>query len=157
SAAAGGLAAALGLVIALAAALSWLANPYQAALLLPAAHLWLFTAAPASRLRGAAGVAALVAGLLLPALAVLVLALVFHAGPLGLSWLLLLATASGHLSAATLLVGAGYVAALAGVIRVLATRRRIAQAAPPDPIRTRGPLSYAGPGSLGGTESALRR
>ena len=25
------------------------------------------------------------------------------------------------------------------------------------PIRTRGPLTYAGPGSLGGTESALRR
>jgi hypothetical protein len=27
----------------------------------------------------------------------------------------------------------------------------------PDPVRTRGPISYAGPGSLGGTESALRR
>jgi len=27
----------------------------------------------------------------------------------------------------------------------------------PDPVVTRGPISYAGPGSLGGTESALRR
>jgi hypothetical protein len=140
-----------------AAALSWLVNPYQAALLLPAAHLWLFAAAPASRLRGWAGVAALAGGLLLTALAVLVIALVFHAGPLGLSWLTLLATASGHVSTPTLIVVAGYVAALAGVVRILASRRRIEQAAPPDPIRTRGPLSYAGPGSLGGTESALRR
>jgi hypothetical protein len=157
SPAAGGLAAGLGLVITLAAALAWLANPYQAALLLPAAHLWLFAAAPASKLRGASGVAALIGGLLLPALALLVLAVVFSAGPLGLSWLLLLGTAAGHVSAPTVLVAAGWVAALAGVIRILLTRRRIAQAATPDPIRTRGPLSYAGPGSLGGTESALRR
>jgi hypothetical protein len=28
---------------------------------------------------------------------------------------------------------------------------------PPEPLRTRGPVTYAGPGSLGGTESALRR
>jgi hypothetical protein len=27
----------------------------------------------------------------------------------------------------------------------------------PQPLRTRGPITYAGPGSLGGTESALRR
>jgi len=40
---------------------------------------------------------------------------------------------------------------------VMRTRRRIAAATPPEPLRTRGPASYAGPGSLGGTESALRR
>jgi hypothetical protein len=43
----------------------------------------------------------------------------------------------------------------------------VAAVAPPDPlgprpaepmeITIRGPMSYAGPGSLGGTESALRR
>ena len=51
-------------------------------------------------------------------------------------------------------------AALAGVVRVLFARRRLAREAGPaerEPIQTRGPLSYAGPGSLGGTESALRR
>ena len=47
-------------------------------------------------------------------------------------------------------------AALAGLIRVIVARRGEATPAKP-PIRTRGPLSYAGPGSLGGTESALRR
>ena len=43
-------------------------------------------------------------------------------------------------------------------LRVLLARRRIARdGTGEDQIRTRGPLSYAGPGSLGGTESALRR
>jgi hypothetical protein len=45
-------------------------------------------------------------------------------------------------------------------VRILVARGRAQRAAgvgeTPD-IRTRGPLSYAGPGSLGGTESALRR
>ena len=44
------------------------------------------------------------------------------------------------------------------MIRVLIARRRLGPAGGPGaPIRTRGPVSYAGPGSLGGTESALRR
>jgi hypothetical protein len=44
-------------------------------------------------------------------------------------------------------------------VRVLFARRRLARDAPAtgESIKTRGPLSYAGPGSLGGTESALRR
>jgi hypothetical protein len=44
-------------------------------------------------------------------------------------------------------------------VRVLFARRRIARDEPSKggSIKTRGPLSYAGPGSLGGTESALRR
>jgi hypothetical protein len=36
-------------------------------------------------------------------------------------------------------------------------RRRVAAKAPPERLVTRGPAGYAGPGSLGGTESALRR
>jgi hypothetical protein len=31
------------------------------------------------------------------------------------------------------------------------------RSAPTPPVSVRGPVSYAGPGSLGGTESALRR
>ena len=44
-----------------------------------------------------------------------------------------------------------------GVVAVVRTRRRVVRNAEPDPIRTRGPIGYAGPGSLGGTESALKR
>jgi hypothetical protein len=41
---------------------------------------------------------------------------------------------------------------------LVALRSRPAAAAPEEQVITmRGPLTYAGPGSLGGTESALRR
>jgi hypothetical protein len=41
---------------------------------------------------------------------------------------------------------------------LVAMRSRPAAAEPGEPVITmRGPLTYAGPGSLGGTESALRR
>jgi hypothetical protein len=69
----------------------------------------------------------------------------------------LIATAGGHASvwsAAVLgLLGGSAVV----VARVLLTRERVAAAAPPDKPLTRGPATYYGPGSLGGTESALRR
>ena len=43
---------------------------------------------------------------------------------------------------------------LGDVLAILGYRARHA---PEEPPRTRGPASYAGPGSLGGTQSALRR
>jgi hypothetical protein len=48
-------------------------------------------------------------------------------------------------------------ACLAALIAIMRARRRVAANAEPEQLRTRGPVSYAGPGSLGGTESALRR
>jgi Peptidase family M28 len=158
-AAAGGLAAATGLVICGTAAVAWVPNPYAAALLVPAAHLWLFAAVPESRLRGGWAAAAIAGGLLAPALLVLYAALALGVGPLQLAWTALLGAAGGAgLWSAVLL--AGLVAALAGLVRVTlarrGARRRVGGASEPD-IRTRGPLSYAGPGSLGGTESALKR
>jgi hypothetical protein len=55
------------------------------------------------------------------------------------------------------LLFAGLLAAFAGALRALIARRRLGPPGSGDEFRTRGPLSYAGPGSLGGTESALRR
>jgi hypothetical protein len=153
----GGLAAASGLVLVLAAALAWVANPYLAALLLPAAHLWLFAAAPQSRLQGAAALLAVLGGVLLPLLVVVYYAVAFIAGPLGLAWLGLQSAAAGNVSLVFALVAIGWVTALAAVVRVVLSQRRAGRDAPPDPIRTRGPVTYAGPGSLGGTESALPR
>jgi hypothetical protein len=155
--AAGGLAAAAGLVLVLAAALAWAANPYLAALLLPAAHLWLFAAAPQGRLQGPTAVPAVLAGLALPILVVVYYSIAFDAGPPALAWLGMQGAAGGHVSPLSAVVAIAFAAALAGVARVVASQRRAHKDAPPDPIRTRGPLSYAGPGSLGGTESALRR
>jgi hypothetical protein len=153
----GGLAAASGLVLVLCAALAWGANPYLAALLLPAAHAWLFAAAPQSRLNGPRAIPAIIVGVLLPLLAVLYYALAFAAGPIALVWLAFQSAAAGGVGPVLALVATGFTAALVGVVRVVASQRRASRDTPPDTIRTRGPLSYAGPGSLGGTESALRR
>ena len=79
SAAAGGLAAATGLVVNAIAAFTWLFNPYAAALLLPAAHLWLLAAAPGSRLRGPWAALPVALGVAPPLLAAV--ALRHRAGP----------------------------------------------------------------------------
>jgi hypothetical protein len=149
-----GLAVATGVAICGLAAIVWIPNPYAAALLAPAAHLWLF-AAGGWRARPAA--AAVLAGLALPLVAIVYLGLALDLGPLDLAWGSALAATCGA-GLATTLVLAVYAAALAGLLRVVLARRRSAHATENGgAIKTRGPLSYAGPGSLGGTESALRR
>jgi hypothetical protein len=159
SAGAGGLAAASGLLICALAALVWVPNPYLAAVLVPAAHAWLLAAAPERRPRRGLVVLAVSAGLVLP------VALVAHTwsalglDPLRALWGTALAAAGGGAFWSALVLSA-FIAALAGLLRVLAARRRADGAAGGGGERrfqTRGPLTYAGPGSLGGTESALRR
>ena len=80
-----------------------------------------------------------------------------RAGPLELARMWLVATAGGHVSAWSALALGALAGCLATLVRILRARRRIAAAAPEERPRTRGPATYAGPGSLGGTESALRR
>ncbi len=91
-------------------------------------------------------------------LAIVHLCLALDLGPLELVWGAALGAAAG-LGAGTTLLFAGLLAACAGVVRVIIARRRLgsADAGGGADIRTRGPVGYAGPGSLGGTESALRR
>ena len=157
SAAAGGLAAAVGLTVNVLAALVWIFNPYAAALLLPAAHVWLFAASPGSRLRGAWASLPVVAGVLLPILVVVHYARALELDPLSLTWLATLITADGHVSPPAAVVIALWLACLAGLVKVLRVRAQVEATAEPEKLRTRGPAGYAGPGSLGGTESALRR
>ena len=97
-------------------------------------------------------------GLVLP-LGVLVAEMdALRIGPFSLARLWLLATAGGHVSAWSSLAVGAVAGCVAALVRVLLARRHLAAVAPPDERpRTRGPASYAGPGSLGGTESALRR
>jgi len=154
---AGSLAAVAGAALCTLAAVVWAANPYTAALLLPAAHLWLFAAAPQTRLVGWAGVAAVVAGLLPFAIVASYYMRALALDPLELAWMMLLSAASGQLSMAVAVVAATLAACLAALLVVMRTRRRVEASVGPEPLRTRGPASYAGPGSLGGTESALRR
>ena len=135
----------------------WLVNPYAAALLLPAAHLWLFLGVSQTRLRGRLAWLALAGGLVAPTLVLAYELRALRAGPFELARMWLVATAGGHVSAWSALALGALAGCLATLVRILLARRRIAAAAPDEPPGTRGPATYAGPGSLGGTESALRR
>jgi hypothetical protein len=157
SPAAGSLAAASGAVLCTVAAVVWAANPYAAALLLPAAHLWLFASAPQTRIVAWWAVGAIVAGLLPFVAVALYYMRALALDPLELAWMTLLSAASGQLSVLVAFVASALLACLAALIVVMRTRRRVAAGAEPERLRTRGPVTYAGPGSLGGTESALRR
>jgi hypothetical protein len=137
----------------------WLANPYTALLLIPAMHLWLLLAAPELRPRRPLAV-----GLLVLALLPLIMLIVFYARQLGMgpgevAWSAVLLVAGGHIGlGSALLWSLGFgCAAAATLLVVLAPRATGPQSADGVEVTIRGPMSYAGPGSLGGTESALRR
>jgi hypothetical protein len=144
------------LVVAVAlACLAWIFNPFTAALLVLPLHVWLLTLtsepAPPRWLAIALLVLALVplAGLLALDSARLAL------GPQALGWTALLLVAGGHVG---LFSALGWSIALGCTVAAFAVAARRTRAPEiPEPITVRGPLTYAGPGSLGGTESALRR
>lgn len=146
------------LLVALAVALlAWIFNPFACLLLVPALHLWLLAADPRSRLLA---LGAVVVSVVPPGLLLLVYARELGLGPLGLAESSVLAPAGGQVGLfAALLWSVGLGCLLAVLMRSLAPSPAGPAAGPQDfvDISTRGPLTYAGPGSLGGTESALRR
>ncbi|MDQ6750206.1 MAG: hypothetical protein M3Z33_05580 [Actinomycetota bacterium] len=150
-----GAAAAVLLLAVVLVLLVWIRNPFTAALLVLPLHATLLLVAPEVHLRRWLSLAALAISLVPAALVV-----VYYAGALGLSlpeipWFALQLTVGGHVGILGELAWCVAWGTLAGTVMIVAARsRRPAEAVPP---RTRGPLSYAGPGSLGGTESALRR
>jgi hypothetical protein len=140
--------------------LAWIENPYAALLLVPALHLWLLIVSPELRPRRAASLALLALGL-----APLILLVAFYARQLGLgpgavAWTGVQLLAGGHVG-----VGGAILWSLAFACAFSAAMLAVPPLQPPPgvgaqddvEITIRGPLSYAGPGSLGGTESALRR
>jgi Peptidase family M28 len=150
-----GAGAAVLLLVAAVALGIWIANPFAAALLTPAAHIAVFVAAPEVRLRR--GVAlGLVAVAALPGL----LVLAYYTRQFGLALDQVPATAlqvvaGGHFGIAGLLGWSYVLGALSCLVVVAASQRPLKEE--PPVVVTRGPRTYAGPGSLGGTESALRR
>ena len=156
-AAAGGAAAATGLGLSLLGVAVWVFNPYAAAVVVGAAHLWLLAPAPGNRLRGPYAVAAVLGGLLAPLAVAWVYVAAWGVGPVEALWTLWGALAGGAIEPGAAIVLCALAGALCATIAALWARRRTAAAAPSERIVTRGPRGYAGPGSLGGTESALRR
>lgn len=151
-----GAAAALMLVLCAVALAVWVANPFAALLLVPALHLWLWIVVPDVKLPLPVVIVFGLAGLALPFLVGAEYAISLGLTPLqaAWSWVLLLGSGGfGILAAIEWSLFLGCAIAVAVIARGSAREPRPEQAA----VTVRGPVTYAGPGSLGGTKSALRR
>jgi hypothetical protein len=156
-----GAAAAFLLVLCTVALVIWVENPFAAGLLVVALHCWMWIVAPAERLRTPWVVLLFLAGLAPGVLAALYYATALGLGPAGAAWNAVLMLAGGTVSVMTAIewsIVLGCVVSLAlMIVRIVRQPRpRVAET----PITFRGaggPFINAGPGSLGGTKSALRR
>jgi hypothetical protein len=151
----GGTATAIVLVLCIATLAVWIGNPYASLLVIPALHLWLLAMAPETHLRRPVALLLWMLGLVPPLLVAFAYGRQFGLDPLELVWMVTLLVAGGGLSLLTVLVWSVVLGCTAASL-VVALRA----GGDPDvgaPISVRGPKTYAGPGSLGGTESALRR
>jgi hypothetical protein len=153
------------MLVAIAVALlAWLGNPLTALLALPAVHLWLLIGSPdAARLgrrsRRIVSLALVAIGLLPLALLVLSYASQLGLGAGEVAWTALLLVAGGYVgffAGLSWSIAFGCFAAAAMLAVRAAPEVPVAQSGEPIKVTIRGPMSYAGPGSLGGTESALR-
>ena len=153
----GGAGSVVGITLAtsLVALVLWLGNPFAAALLLPAAHLWPWATTSDLRLPRPVAVA-----LVLLALVPVVVVGALDARALGLGvadapWFWTQLVAGRHVPAFAWVVWSLFWGCAVAAVAVAARRHRAADEQP-KVITVRGPAGYAGPGSLGGVESALR-
>lgn len=155
--AAPGAACAVALVVSLTTLAAWLMNPFGALALVPAAHLWAL--ATLSDVPGRARTRALMVagGLAAPAAIAVAYMLRLSLDPLEAAWYLFLLVTGGQVGLAGALVGCILIGSLGAVVEILLARRRGEETAGEGAPVVRGPGGYAGPGSLGGTESALKR
>jgi hypothetical protein len=134
----------------------WLLNPFAAALLVPALHLWLVALLPDVRVPTPVRFALLALGLVPVGLLIVYYSVTLGFGPIQALWGATLLVA-GHvvspLAALAWSVFLGCAVTAGGVVVAIARLPRPEQV----PVTVRGPATYAGPGSLGGTKSALRR
>jgi hypothetical protein len=147
---------ALLLVACLATLAIWLRNPFAAALVIPALHLWVWVVDTDLQLPRPLLVAMLIVGLAPPALVVAYYAHAFSLGPADVLWNGALLIAGGQVGPAAALAWSVVLGCLASAV-VIAVSSRRHQREHPEAITVRGPITYAGPGSLGGTQSAIRR
>jgi hypothetical protein len=158
--AAPGAGCAVGLTLSFLVFAIWFVNPYAALMLAPALHLWLIASMTEVPPRGPLPIALLALGLLPLAAVVLYYMSRLSLNPIEALWYVYLLVTSGSVGVAAALLSCVFCGVTICLIAVLATRaRRPPASKPEEPQRPAvfGPGGYAGPGSLGGTESALRR
>jgi hypothetical protein len=151
-----GDAAAVGLlIVTCACALAlWAIDPFAAALVVPALHLWLWLAQPEVRARRGLAAAFVVLGLLPAVLVAIYYAHSFGLSPFGLAFTGILLVAGGQIGPAIGVLWCLLLGCAAGAL-VIVLRSAGSPSVADAPVTVRGPVTYAGPGSLGGTESAL--
>ena len=149
---AAGLAPAL--VVCLCGLGAWALNPYAALLFVLPANLWLVVGAREVRLRRPLNILVVLVSLVPVFGVAAVYAAQLDMGVGQIAWFWFLTLAGGQGGAPALVGWSVAAGSAAAALRV---------ACLPDtdaadlPVTVRGPRSYAGPGSLGGTDSAMRR
>jgi hypothetical protein len=125
----------------------------------PAAHLWLLAmllaGPPPRRLRALL----LALGALPPLLVAIYYLFALSIDPLEGAWYLLLLVTGHTVAPGTAFVGCVMLGTLCAAVELVYRQPGVAPAGeqPSEGPSVYGPGAYAGPGSLGGTESALRR
>jgi hypothetical protein len=153
-----GAAVALALAISAGSLALWLLNPYAGLLAVPAAHLWMLVVlarpVPSRRAR----LAMVAAGLLAPLFVTVYYLFSLSLDPLHGAWYLLMLVTGHSVGFAMALVGCLLLAAACATAEVAWRVPGEEEPAPGEEgPSVYGPGAYAGPGSLGGTRSALRR
>jgi hypothetical protein len=153
-----GAGVAVALVLSVAVLALWIVNPFAALLMVPALHLWILATLvdPPPPRRARMGMVA--AGLALPVLLAVYYCATLSVDPVSGAWYLLLLVTGGSVGFGNALLGCLLLALLGATLAIARAGGRDVSAPRQDPPPSvRGPASYAGPGSLGGTDSALRR
>jgi hypothetical protein len=137
--------------------LLWALNPWAGLLAVPAAHLWMLAVLtrPLPPRRGRLAMVAL--GLVLPLLVALYYLFALSIDPLSAAWYLVMLVAGHSVGFAVALVGCLLLGVACAIVELAWRMPEEEQASPEERPSVFGPGSYAGPGSLGGTSSALER
>jgi hypothetical protein len=150
-----GAAVALALTLCGLSVLAMAFNPFAAALLVLPLNLWLLATSLEPPLPRGAAIALVLIGLFPLAATMGLDAARLSLGPESFAWTGLLLVAGSHVKLGALLLWSIAAGGLVSAVLIVAHRSG-RRPAPPE-VTVRGPLTYAGPGSLGGTDSALRR
>lgn len=134
----------------------WLSNPFAAFLLVPALHLWLWAISPDMRVPVPLRLALIAIGIAPAVLVVGYYANELGYGPINVVWEMVLLLAGHGVSIVAALEWSVVLGCLVSAVTLSVLAARGSRPVPV-PVTVRGPVTYAGPGSLGGTKSALRR
>ncbi len=134
----------------------WLSNPFAAFLLVPALHLWLWAISPDMRVPVPLRLVLIAVGIAPAVLVVGYYANELGYGPVNVVWEMVLLLAGHGVSIVAALEWSVVLGCLVSAVTLSLLAARGTRPVPV-PVTVRGPVTYAGPGSLGGTKSALRR